>query len=130
MCVRWLSTVRSPTNRAAATSRFVRPSTTSAATPAAPRPPAGGRPPRRGRPPADAGKLSTCLAGPQRSTELLEDLEGATKPPARGEAVLRAPLHDTERGERPSELERVLGQLVLGEGGLEELDRTVEVAAG
>ena len=32
MCVRWLATVRSPRNSAAATSRFVRPSATSAAT--------------------------------------------------------------------------------------------------
>ena len=47
MCVRWLATVRSPRNNAAATSRFVRPSATSAAT----RCSAGVRPSSRVRPP-------------------------------------------------------------------------------
>ena len=70
MCVRWLATVRSPRNSAAATSRFVRPSATSAAT----RRSAGVSPSSRVRPPIRPS--SARARSTQRGrAELLEAVE-------------------------------------------------------
>ena len=67
MCVRWLATVRSPRNSAAATSRFVRPSATSAAT----RRSAAVSPSSRVRPPMRP-ELAARPLDPGRRSELLE----------------------------------------------------------
>ena len=70
MWVRWLATVRSPRNSAAATSRFVRPSATRAAT----RRSAAVRP-FLARAPADPSELGARLLGPGGRAERLEAAE-------------------------------------------------------
>ena len=73
MCVRWLATVRSPRNSAAATSRFVRPSATRSATrrSAAVSPSSRVRPPMRpelgARPLDPAGRPELLEAGERRA---------------------------------------------------------------
>ena len=97
MCVRWLATVRSPRNSAAATSRFVWPSATRAATrrSAAVRPSSRVRPPMR---PSSLRAFSAQVAAPSYSK--LSSAALMARAPAR--FCRCAPADDPEREQRPS----------------------------
>ena len=108
MCVRWLATVRSPRKSAAATSRFVRPSATSAAT----RCSAGVRPSGAGAA-ADPPELGAGLLGPAGRAERLEAGERRLDRLPGRPLLPRTPPDDAEREQRPRPAERIADRLVL-----------------
>ena len=115
MCVRWLATVRSPRKSAAATSRFVRPSATSAATrcSAAVSPLSWVRPPMR---PSSTRARSTQVAAPSRSKPAERRLERGA-----GRGLLPvAPPSDAEREKGARMSVGIAGRLVLRDRLLEE----------
>ena len=103
-CERWPSTVRSERNSAAATSRFVFPSATRAAT----RSSAGVSAPGVGRAPADPAQLRARALGPERGADPLEDGERLLERLARLAPALRPTLRGAEREQRPAAVEREL----------------------
>ena len=126
MLVRWYSTVRSVTNSAAATSRFVSPLTTWAATccsvgvnPTLD----GGRPPRR-------SNFITRPPRPERRAEPLEHVQAGLQRCARRSLVARPALHRThgQLGTRRLEWERCLP--VADKGALECAESSLGIATG
>ncbi len=115
MWVRWLATVRSPRNSAAATSRFVRPSATRAAT----RRSAAVSPSSRVRPPM-LSELAARLLDPGGRAELLEAVERRLDRLAGGALLPCAPADDAERKQRTGPAEGIPDALVLRDRLLQE----------
>ena len=110
--------------RAAATSRFVRPSATSVAirrSASVSSSPDGVRPPIRA---SSARACSAQSGAPSRSKRVERVLERR----AGGAALLRAPLRSSEREQRARVVERVGAAGVFGERALEARERAVEIA--
>ena len=124
MCVRWLATVRSPRNSAAATSRFVRPSATSAAT----RRSAAVSPSSRVRPPMRPSSARALLdpAWPRRAARSRRAPPRSRRGPARFcRARLRTMPSASSARARPN---GIADRLVLRDRLLEERRGLVDVA--
>src|SRR5580765_5550064 len=94
MWFRWLATVRSPRNSAAATSRFVLPSATRAATRSS------SRQSLRAGAATDPSELTACHARPACGPDCLEALERGLDRLARCALLACATFDDAEREQR------------------------------
>ena len=118
-----VSTVRSPRKSAAATSRFVRPSATSAAT----RCSAGVRPSSRERPPMLPQLGARLSAQPGRRSPRIR--RAPPRSPRAPAASGVRDADDAEREERSRPAKRIADRLVRGDRVLEQPDRSRDVAS-
>ena len=125
MWFRWLATVRSPRNSAAATSRFVLPSATRAAT----RSSAAVSPFRPGAP-ADPSELGACPGRPACCPDRLEAVERGLDRLASAALLASATSDDAEREQCAGAAERVADGFVLGDRLREQVDGVLDVSAG